>query len=208
MSTTLNQMLSHWGARLGPIHYETTETLTWASAQSSRTIGSSGNLDTVRPLQILSAYYRDASNNDFPIRLVSMEEYQRVFQKGQAGSIPLCMAYNPTISSSLGTLYVWPVPASSWTLLLNSLKPFTAVTSLTSTIVLPPGYEAAIQPNLAVWAQGQFGGRLMPTTQQLAQETLAAIESLNETDEEMDLDPMAPGGGSGGDEINLWTTDT
>jgi len=207
MLIKLNQMLSHWSVRLGPIHYETSETLTWAAAQSSRSIGSGGNLDTVRPLQLLSAYLRDSSSNDFEIRIVTMEEYNHISIKTTAGDIPQIIAYNPTIASGFGTLYVWPVPDASWTLLLNSLKPFTAVSSLASTVLLPPGYEAAIQPNLAVWASGQFGG-LQPTTQQLAADTLAALESLNETDEEMSLDPMMPGGAEGADEINLWTTDT
>jgi len=201
----LNEMLAGWSAKLGPVFSETVESLTWTGAQSSRTIGVSGNFNTARPQQVLAAYYRDSNSIDNPIKVISHQEYQRILDKSEANGTPLRLAYLPTNSSSQGTLYVWPVPDSDWTLRLVSLKPLGSVSALSDTVTLPPGYEEAIRWNLAVRMAPENGANLSPSVFEMAANTLAALISLNNSEtSEMMFDPLAPGGSEYVDDGRLW----
>jgi hypothetical protein len=201
----LNELLAGWSAKLGPVFSETIESLTWTGGQSSRTIGTSGNFNTARPQQVLAAYYRDSSSIDNPIRLITHQEYQALWDKSEAQDIPLYVAYQPTNSSNQGTLFVWPVPASDWTFRLVSLKPLGAVSALSDTVTLPPGYEEAIRWNLAVVFGPENGAQLSPTVFEKAQDSLFNLIRLNDTGpNEMNHDPMAPGGSEYVDDGRLW----
>ena len=189
----VNRMLGTWSAELGPLHYETTESLTWTAAQASRTIGTSGDFNTPRPEKILYAQFRDASSNDNPIDVVTHEFYQSIVDKTTADVTPLLIAYNPTIASSLGTLFIWPVPSASATIRLTSYKPFTVITDQTATVVLPSGYEGALVFNLAMQIAAAFGVQLSPVTAGEARRTKRVIEEANIVIQPPKGDPLAPG---------------
>ena len=189
----LNRMLGTWSAELGPLHFETTEALTWTASQSSRTIGTSGNFNTPRPEKILAASYRDSSDNDFPIEIFTHQQYQAITDKTTEDERPLVLAYNPTIASSLGTLHIWPVPSANATVRLTSYKPFTTITDQTATVVLPSGYEAAIVANLAVKVAAAFGATLTPILVEEAKRTKRVLVEANTALQPPKVDPLAPG---------------
>lgn len=195
----LNSMLGSWSAEMGTIYFETTESLSWASGNASRTIGASGNLDTARPLKILSAQFRDASNNDFDLQIITHQQYQSLFDKGSLTSdFPLYLAYNPTNASNLGTLFLYPTPSATITLRLTSWKPFAVITDATATIALPPGYEDAITPNLAVrFGDGEFAADVSPGLRSQAIQSKRALVWMNIQSQPMQPDGMAPSGNSG-----------
>lgn len=198
-----NRILSAWSSELGPIHFETTESLSWASGNASRTIGTGGDLNTTRPLKILSAQIHDSSNEDIDVEVWTHFEYQMITDKTLAGD-PLVIAYNGTIASGCGTLFMWPVPSSSVTLRLTSYKPFAAITDQTATVTLPPGYESAIVPNLSVLIAAAYGRDPSAITEREARKTKAAIVRANVIPQPMSPDALAPGQG-GFDSIRLWT---
>lgn len=146
----INRMLGRWNAELGMVYAPVAESLTWASGNASRTIGTSGNFNTDRPQKILSAQYRDGNNVDQELGLLTFEEYQRIEDKASSAPIPTLIGYNPTFASSLATLYAYPVPSADFTLRLTSIKLLSTVSDGTATVLLPPGYEDAIVWNLMV----------------------------------------------------------
>lgn len=189
----LNRMFGTWSAELGPLYFETTESLTWASGSASKTIGVSGDLNTSRPQQILMAQYRDSASVDNPISIITHQAYQGLPDKASTGS-PISLAYNPTFSSSLGTLFLYPTPSDSVTLRLTSLKPLAAITDQTATVTLPPGYEDAIVLNLAIrLASGEYAANLNPLLIEDARNAKRAIVTLNDTVNEIWPDYLAPG---------------
>lgn len=198
-----NRLLSSWSTEIGPIHFETTESLTWASGNASRTIGTGGNFNTARPEKIIAAYYRDSSNTDLPLDLISHQEYQSIYDKTLSGA-PLAIAYNPTIASGFGTLYAWPTPDASFTLQLTSYKPFTTISDQTATVTLPSGYEAALVYNLAVLVSSYFGRDPSGITEREARKTKAAIKRANVVPQPMMPDSGTPGV-RGADSIRIWT---
>ncbi len=201
----LNELLDTWSAEIGPVYGETAESLTWATGQATRTIGVSGNLNTARPQKILAAA-ATISTVDYPIPLITDQEYQAISNKTQTSSIPLFLAYNPTFASSLGTLYMWPVPSSAITLLLTSVKPLTAVSALSGTVTLPPGYSEALRYNLALRYASYFGAQLDPFIVKHAADTKRNLIVSNMEPQPMQMDPLMPGSGPYGDDVRLWTT--
>lgn len=200
----LNELLDSWTAEVGPIFAETTENLTWASGQSSRTIGTSGNLNTARPQQILEASVT-ISNVDYDLTLLTNQEYQAISNKTLTSALPQYLAYNPLFTSSLGTLYMWPIPSGSTTLLLTSTKPLAAVSALSTTVTLPPGYAEAIRYGLAQRFEAYFGVPPSSFISMMAAKTKKTLFISNLVQQSMQMDPMAPGQGPGGDDIRRYT---
>jgi hypothetical protein len=203
----LNRMLSSWSAELGPLHYETTESLTWASGQASRTIGTGGDLNTARPEAILAAQYRDTSNADHDLDIITHQGYQAIINKTLSTTEPRAIAYNPTIASGYGTLFIWPIPSSSLTFRLTSRKPFTAISDQTATVVLPSGYEGAIVFNLALRIASGFGKVPTDITRSEAIKAKKALVLANIVQQPARQDPLAPGQGSGYDARAHWVLD-
>ncbi len=201
----VKEFVSHLSALVGPIAFETLDALTWTGGQASRTIGASGNFNTARPVKVLLGQFRDSSGFDFPpLTLITHLEYQAIVgDKALASGIPLYLAYNPTIASSLGTLFVWPVPPSDWSFRLTSLKPITAPAALSETITMPDGWEEMIRYNLAPRVAAENGAILSPYVYEHAQETLMAV--MPDRTQSMQMDPMAPGAPDVADDIDLWT---
>ncbi len=188
----LNRFLGTLSAEGGAIYEETLDSVTWASGNASRTIGSGGNLAVARPQKILSASYR-VSDQDYPLEIITHQAYQAISDKATTSEYPRWLAYNPTFTSSLGTLFMWEVPSASLALRLLSLKPLTVVSDQTATVALPPGYEDMIVYNLAKRIASTFGRSLAPEDQQQAIDSLAAIIRANDVTELMWPDSMAPG---------------
>lgn len=188
----LNRMLGGWNAEMGPIFSETLDSLTWTGGSASMTIGTSGDFNVARPQTIIGAQYRDSSNIDYSISLVTHREYQEITTKTIQTTIPAYLAYNPTFASSLGTLFIWPAPSVSFTLRLNSLKPLADLTG-SGTVTLPPGYEDAIIMNLAVRLADIYGSTLTPILLQMAIESKKAIVEGAIQFRNGQMDPLAPG---------------
>lgn len=192
-----NRMLDVWSAKIGPIHSETTEALTWAAGQASRTIGTGGSLDTSRPQQILQASIT-VDSIEHPIDVITHQAYQAKTDKTLTSTIPYELAYNPTFATGRGTLFMYPIPSGALTLNLTSLKPLTAIVGASSAL-FPPGYDDAFVLNLAVrFADGEFAATIPQSLRDLAVDALVTLERLNDITEEMQPDPMTPGlcGGS------------
>jgi hypothetical protein len=191
----INRMLSTWTAQIGPIFSETLDSLTWTSGNASRTIGSSGDFNTARPVKILAASYRDDNSNDYSLGILTHQEYQAIGDKTITGSIPSIIAYNPTYASSLGTLFIYPVPTASVTIRLISLKPLSDLTG-SGTVALPPAYEDAIVLNLALRLTDEYG--IQPSMMMIRQAALAkrALVEANLIQQPMQMDPLTPGQGS------------
>lgn len=186
-----NRMLGSWNVELGPIFFETLDSLTWTSGNASRTIGVSGDFNVARPQQIISAFYRSGTT-DFPIQIITHQEYQEIPDKATTGNTPIYLAYNPTFASSLGTLFMYPTPSESITLRLNSRKPIADITGA-GTVTLPPGYEDAIVYNLARRLASRNGARLTPEDMQMAIRLKQNLIESNIQFQPPKMNPLAPG---------------
>jgi hypothetical protein len=82
-------------------------------------------------------------------------------------------------TAPLGTVYLYPVPDAAETLYLDSLKPLTEITGLTTVLAFPPGYLSALKSNLAVLLAPEYGREPSKLVYQEAHDTKKAILNIN-----------------------------
>ena len=117
-----------------------------------------------RPLTIESAFVRVTTTSngvpiyggglDYPISILSLEEYESIGLKSLNGPWPKAIYYQP--SEQLGTVYVWPNPAQG-ELHLFTQTIFRDFGDLYGTIQFPQGYNMALRWCLAERLMPMFG---------------------------------------------------
>lgn len=160
----LNMMLKSWATRrlvaraltlLGPF--------TLVAADRDYTIAASGgNFTAACPLSVLSAYYRDPDDYDYPLRILTREEYDGYHDKAVTTGAPDALFFDPGATQQAtrtGTIYVYPVPdsADTYKLYIEALVSLTSFAALTTVYTLPDEYLEAIVYNLAVRLAPDYG---------------------------------------------------
>jgi|TARA_R110000787_G_scaffold110768_1_gene219446 hypothetical protein len=181
----------------------TRTTWTIASGTSSYTVGPAGDVKCVRPLgpnNILNIGYEDTSTSPVQEYLLgdtlTQDEYAAVTPKTQTGTYPIYFYYEPTFTSSLGTLTAWPVPTSSTLLgVIYTPTPVTEFSALSDVILLPPGYRRFYRTSLAVELSPSFSVIPSPVLQKNADESLANIKRSNVRYSDLSLDRVSQIGG-------------
>lgn len=117
-----------------------------------------------RPLTIESAFVRVSTTSngvpiyggglDYPISILSLEEYESIGLKSLNGPWPKAIYYQP--SELLGTIYVWPNPAQG-ELHLFTQTIFRVFDDLYGEIQFPQGYNMALRWCLAERLMPMFG---------------------------------------------------
>lgn len=186
-----NRMLGAWSSEGLLVHYKVRETLVLTPSDGSYTVGSSGNLNTTRPIKIVSASILDGSV-EFPIRVVSLAEWVRIASKDVDG-LPHSMY--PDMAFPLLTVNLYPRPSTTYTLVLWSEKPLTEIATLDTSISLPPGYDDALIHNLAVRLAPEYGKAPSEVLHSIANETKANLMRQNLRPTYLTCDSALVGGG-------------
>lgn len=166
----LQLMLRSWSANNLRIYYTETHTLSMSGADSY-TIGSGGDISTVRPVEIRGAWFTE----DRELNMVSEGEYRRMKASVNSGGDAEFLYYDSEYS--LGVLYPWPTGGS--TMYIHALQPLTDPTALTSSISFPPEYDEAIKWGLAARLALEFGREPSPAVVGLAAAALNTLETKN-----------------------------
>jgi len=110
---TLNQLLDSWWTERLAVYQILQENFSLGSGVTSRTMGSSGNFNTTRPIKITGAFIRD-STTDYPLRVAEdRSEYDNITDKTVTGFPSLLFV---DTAYPLLTLYFWPVPDQAYAL--------------------------------------------------------------------------------------------
>ena len=204
----LNAMLDSWSSKMDAIYAETQEAFTLTSADSTYTIGPSGDFVTTRPLKFLRAKVRDVQGIDHALNLMPNKEFQDYLLKSPGDSLPWSMGINMTIPDI--ELEIYPPPDTTYSLRLTTLKPLAAAT-LSSTYTVPPGYDLTIMYNLAVLLAAPFGSSDIlgsplnaASISGMASRLYREMIIANTETEGTNTDPMLPDGDY---TIRSWKTD-
>lgn len=141
----LNELLDMCSAKSYLVPYRTRDdAMAVASAANSYSIGSGGDFNTARPIRIDAVTINNGSV-PWVIKEGSLEEYNasKVAQQG----LPDFFYYEPNYPT--GTIYFPYQLSTSYTVTIDSLKPFTSFATTATSIDLPPGYEGAFKALLA-----------------------------------------------------------
>jgi len=178
--STLNRMLDSWSNESLLIYTKPREVFSLVAGTSSYTIGSGGTFNTSRPQKIENAELRLTDTSpviEKPIAIVTKDEFATIVSKTTTSTIPMWLYAEGTYP--LETINLWPVPSTAYQIALYSWKPLSQVSSLDTSLSLPPGYEEALVYNLAMRLCPEYGKTLSAEAAQIALESKAAIQVLN-----------------------------
>lgn len=174
----LNSMIRGWANEELLIPYYTRENFTLTAGQISFTIGAAATLATTRPIDIASAYIRDADSKDTPLERMSLDEANRVLDKTtQAKPSRFHYAYG----DPNGTIYLDCAIDYAYVLYIFSRKPLTVFTAITEATTFPAEYDDLVTHNLAVRLAPEVIGSDAPRTvielaKQLRRDAKSAVE--------------------------------
>lgn len=156
----LNDMLENWSTETLSVWGSSNITFNLVPTQRTYTIGPAGNWVTQRPQDIDDAYCT-FSGVDFPIKVISQEQYNEINLKSMAQPIVERLLY--VNEFPLGVVTVWPVPTQAIPITLTMQRILTFPVALTDTLTGPPGYMKALRYCLAVEMAPEFGVEPSPT---------------------------------------------
>ena len=166
----LNGILGSWSNDSNFIVSRTVESFPLTGA-ASYTIGTGGNFNTTRPIDIASVYLRSGSV-DYPALSRTDEDFGAIPQK-DISSRPIY--YNYTNSFPLGVIKVYPVGDASYTIFIISEKPFAEFTALTDVVNFQPGVKRALVYNLAMELAPEYGVDVPASVADIARKSIMFI---------------------------------
>lgn len=198
---SLNNMLSSWGSEfLVPV--VTREDLTLSDGTAEYTIGSGGDLDTVRPIKIVNGYLKDSDGYDSSLSPMSAAEYNDISLKTREGR-PTKYYFIP--AETLAIVIFNCEADAAYTASFEFWKNFTEFAATTTAVTLPPEYKEAAVLNLAISICEDFDRAVSKTVYARAKDTKDALSAENASTRAV---PVATfdfrGGGSYDIETNSW----
>lgn len=155
--SALQSMLRSWGSLSTNVFVSTKETVSLVSGRVVYTWGMGGQINSVRPYQVLGAFIRDIAGQDHSVNVITESAYRDITLKSLSGR-PYSAFFHQTYP--LGSLYVFPVAVDAEELHLETIKPFTETSSFSAvgnTLAFPGYYEEAIIFNLAIRLAPEYG---------------------------------------------------
>lgn len=193
----LNSMIDAWGLDNLTKYFlrRTTQTLT--SGTASYSIGTGGTINIIRPTEIRNAgLILDTGATtpvEAPIRVLTDDEYAYWPQKTFQSTYTRGIWYDHNWSAGLGLVYVLPIPNVGTTqVVLYTPVAVAEFADLTTDYTFPPGYEDAIEYNLALRLATPFGRSIPPFVASQAVASLALLRRANLRLATVQVDPTIP----------------
>jgi hypothetical protein len=177
---SINRMIDSWSNENLLIYATVRDSLALTSGQQTYTLGTGGTLNTTRPQRIVEAKIESRTSSpyvEYPLRILSLEQWAAIPQKSMTGSIPTDIYADGAYP--LENIYIYPVPSSSVYLAIYSLKQLTSIATLDTVVSLPPGYEEALVYNGAVRLSPEYGRPVTPEIAQIAVDSKASVKRMN-----------------------------
>lgn len=185
----LNEMLDSWSNDNLSTFADTLDSFSLTGA-SSYTMGTGGTFNAARPINIISAVVR-VSSTDYKLEPITEQQYQtEIAVKSITSSIPKYITYDN--GYPLATIKMYAIPTSGSTLYLQSKKPLSNLSLLTTTVDLPPGWKRALKNNLAIEMAAQYGEEVPASVIRNATQSLGAIKRAASINNAMPYMPSIP----------------
>jgi len=172
---SLNDILENWSLENLTVWQGDNDQYPLTPGTASYTIGPGGVFNGTRPIRIGLSFTR-VNGADFPLDWWSLDEYNAVAVKN-VGGIPEKGVYlndNP-----LGQIILYPVPAATSTLFLNTDRVLTFPVTLATVLAFPPGYEKALRYTLATNLAPEYGVIPPPAVGAIAAASKADLKRAN-----------------------------
>lgn len=195
----LNRMVSGWANQRLTIFVTQRNVYSLVANQGTYTIGPSGNFNQSRPIWISYAgliLTTPSPDVEIPLTIYTIKDYWLNAVKDLTSTLPTALYYNPTFPSSgvtvgMGQIIFWPIPTEVNQVALYTPIQLAEFAALSTDYSLPPGYEDALEYNLAVrLIQAGMGLRAnLADIHPMARETLSIVKRANITPVTASIDP-------------------
>lgn len=198
----LNNMLDSWDADRLTVFAIRIDQFSLVPNQQVYTYGTGGDFDSPRPAKLYRASIVSLTNPsqplELPIPIYTDKDWQeQIPVKNIDTSLP--QGVYDDGGYPLRSLSYWPIPTVVVNTRLYGWLPLTKFDDLTTDYTYPPGYAEALRYNLAVRLiaemPGNFNQIMVPTTLELANQSLARIKSMNLPSIQSNMDPVLLGAG-------------
>lgn len=174
--TEFKRMIKTWGSIGAVVWASTEDEHTLTAGTKVYTIGSGGDINTVRPNRVINGTYILSGNIDRPVNIIGQSIYNSISDKDIGiPDPPTKLWYDPQYP--LGKIYLWP--PGGGTLYLRSYKPLAEPATIAAEIVYPDLYQDAIVWNLAQRMSPEFVGEPTPYIMAMASYTFDEIRKAN-----------------------------
>jgi hypothetical protein len=152
----LNQLIDSWSNESLTCFAIVEQSGVPVVGQTAYTIGldPTADFNMTRPIRLITgpgaAYLLDTNNNRYPVQVVAKDEWNLIWNlRSVTSNLPNTIYYDPQFP--LGIINIYPLPNTTGvTLFWDSYLQLTDFPSVNGLVSLPPGYERAIQQNLAL----------------------------------------------------------
>ena len=191
-----NAMLDSW-SNMGLAAYRVDEnSFPLVVGTSSYTVGSGGDVNIERPLEITEAYIQDTGGNNYEMKIMPRDWWNKIGNRSSTitSQIPDVLFYDPQYP--LGVINIFPTPLIAYTCYFDGMLDQPTFATLATDLAMPKGYERAYVLNLAVEIASMMGIPIpavaagQKNIAMLAAEALAAIKTTNMKEQIAEYDPM------------------
>lgn len=193
----LNRMIGQWNRKRWVV-YHLVDTAFACTGAQSYSVGPAQNFNIARPDRLESAFFRQtttapANQIDYPLTILeSREDYNKIALK-RLTSFGYYIFYDS--GYPYGTVYPWPLLTNQYELHITTKAVLSTLSTLATTVVLPPEYESAIQWNLALLLRPMFQMPPDETVTQMAASSLNTIRGANAQIARLTMPNAVRGGG-------------
>lgn len=180
----LNFLVDNWSAKRLLQSALVRESFPLVSGKQSYTIGPGMNFNTACPLSIDWAFYTDGFGIKRGLDIITREQFDSLEDSQIVSAPPTALFFDPGATqqvSQSGTIFLYFTPdgSTSYTLTIESQKPFTEFATLTTAFTFPPSYLRAFKWNLALELADEYGRPVTDTMHENAVDSLETLEALN-----------------------------
>ena len=184
---SLNLMLEQWSARSLIVRGTQQFNNVLTANKYSYTIGTGGNFNTLKPIDITSAFIRDANNVDTGLDIVSREEYDSYEDKIITTGRPVALCFDAGAAqqaSQMGTVLFYYIPDTSvaYTVYMQMQVALTNFANLTSTVTFEAKYGEPMKYELMIrlWREYHETSKPIPDDiRALASRAMCVLEKTN-----------------------------
>jgi hypothetical protein len=179
--TRMNAMIAQWSRRRWLV-YHLVDVVFPATGALSYSIGVGGDINTNRPDQIESGFFRQTVGTipnqvDYPLQILTSRENYNLISLKSLNSFPQYLFYDS--GWPLGHVFIWPLPSNLYEVHLSIKATLQQVGNLTDDIDFPPEYEEALRLNLSVRLRVAYQMPPDPGLNALAKVALNTIKNAN-----------------------------
>jgi hypothetical protein len=202
----LNKMVDSWSTESLSCYAINEQSLTLVPGKAAYTIGPGGDVPLTRPISLIaspgSCYAVDFNENQYQIDVLTQEQWNRRGSRNTTSNFPEVVFYDPQFP--LGILKFDPIPNIGYTVYFDSYLQIAEFPTLTSPVILPPGYELALGSNLAIQIKPFYPGiALDEAVVKISADSKATIKRANIRLDEATYDPELRGKAAG--TYNIYT---